>query len=103
QGGDGRFARVVIPSPLKDPLIYKIPASFQGDLRIGMRVQVPLGRQKVTGVVSEFLSESPLIQVKEISNLLDERPILDSSLLELTRWISQYYLAPLGEVLGTVL
>ena len=98
-----KFAQVIIASPLKEPLTYAIPPLMQGDLKIGMRVSVPLGQRRVTGVVMGFLTETSLNQVREILALLDERPILDHSLLQLIRWVSQYYLAPLGEVLTTLL
>jgi len=101
--GEGKFAQVVVSSPLKEPLIYAIPPLLQPDLRIGMRVSVPLGRRKVTGVVADLLAKTSLQQVREILALLDERPILDPSLLQLIRWVSQYYLSPIGEVLTTVL
>ena len=66
---------------------------------------VPLGKRKVTGVVVGFLSKTSLkqVQVREILALLDERPILDASLLQLSRWVSQYYLSSVGEVLATIL
>lgn len=102
-GGEGKFAQVVIPSPLKEPLTYAIPPLLQDGLKTGMRVLVPLGKRKVTGVVVEFLSETPLKQVREILALLDERPILDTSLLKLSQWVSQYYLSPVGEVMATIL
>ncbi len=105
QRGEGEFAQVIIPSPLKEPLTYAIPPLLRGQLRIGMRVLVPLGRRKVAGVVANFASESPfeLKEVKEILACLDERPVLDVSLLNLSRWVSHYYLSTLGEVLATML
>ncbi len=103
QGGEKQFAQIVIPSPLKEPLTYAIPPSLQDGLKIGMRVLVPLGNRKVIGVVVDFLSETPLKEVREILDILDEEPILDASLLQLNHWISKYYLSPIGEVLATIL
>ncbi|MEK7341879.1 MAG: primosomal protein N' [Candidatus Binatota bacterium] len=103
QRGEEKFAKVAIPSPLKEPLIYAIPPSLQADLKIGMRVSVPLGQRKVTGVVVDLLYETSIQQVREILAISDERPILDHSLLQLVHWVSQYYLSPLGEVLTTFL
>jgi len=68
-----KFAQVIIASPLKEPLTYAIPPLMQGDLKIGMRVSVPLGQRRVTGVVMGFLTETSLNQVREILALLDER------------------------------
>ncbi len=103
QRGDEKFAKVIIPSPLKEPLIYSIPSHLKVDLKIGMRVSVPLGRREVTGVVVDLLPATSLPQVRDILAILDERPILDHSLLRLTRWVSQYYLSSPGEVLTTIL
>lgn len=103
QRGDEKFAKVIIPSPLKEPLIYSIPSHLKIDLKIGMRVSVPLGRREVTGVAVDLLPATSLPQVRDILAILDERPILDHSLLRLTRWVSQYYLSSPGEVLTTIL
>jgi primosomal protein N' (replication factor Y) (superfamily II helicase) len=98
-----RFARVVIPTPLRDPLTYTVPQPLHEQIAVGMRVLVPLGKRKVTGIVLELLRESPIARTREILATLDERPILDRKLLELGQWIAQYYLASLGEVFGTLL
>lgn len=103
QGEAERFVRVVIPSPLKEPLTYSIPPELRNDLKIGSRVLVPLGKRKVTGVVADFVLETFLKEVKEVLAMLDDRPILDEPLLKLCHWVSQYYLSPIGEVLATIL
>ena len=54
----GKFARIVIPTPLKEPLIYKVPDPLWDQIEIGMRVLIPLGKRKVTGVVLELLRET---------------------------------------------
>ena len=99
----GKFARIIIPTPLKDPLIYKVPDSLWEQIGPGMRVLIPLGKRKVTGVVLELLRETVLPETRAILDLLDERPIVDSALLQLSQWVAQYYLATLGEVFATVL
>jgi primosomal protein N' (replication factor Y) (superfamily II helicase) len=99
----GRFARIVIPKPVRDPLTYKVPETLYDQIAVGMRVLIPLGKRKVTGVVLELMQESPITGTREILATLDERPILDRKLLELGQWIAQYYLATLGEVFGALL
>jgi len=98
-----KFAHVVIPSPLKDPLVYLVPSELGAGLEIGMRVLVPLGKRKVTGVVVDFTAQTSLQKVREILAVLDDRPILDAALLKLCYWISTYYVSPIGEVLATAL
>jgi primosomal protein N' (replication factor Y) len=99
----GRFARVVIPKPVTDALTYRVPETLYDQIVVGMRVLIPLGQRKVTGVVLELMQESPITGTREILAALDERPILDRKLLELSQWIAQYYLASLGEVFATLL
>ncbi|MGH7824619.1 MAG: replication restart helicase PriA [Candidatus Binatia bacterium] len=99
----GHFARVIIPSPLKDALIYRVPPDFRDQISVGMRVLIPLGKRKVTGIVFQFLTETSIAGTKDILALQDDRPVLDPSLLQLGQWTAQYYSASLGEVLGTIL
>ena len=97
------FARIVIPSPLKQPLIYTVPRALQDQLSIGMRVLIPLGKRKMTGIIFDLLRETSVAGTKPILAMLDDQPILDATLIQLSRWMSQYYLAPIGEVLATIL
>ena len=103
QGEKAKFARIVIPSSLKEPLTYAVPPSLAADLGVGMRVVVPLGKRRALGIIMDFEAQTPLPEVKEILVVLDAKPVLDSSLIELSHWISRYYLSPLGEVLETML
>jgi primosomal protein N' (replication factor Y) len=97
------FARIVIPSPLKQPLMYEVPLDLRDQVSVGMRVLIPLGKRKVVGIVFEMMSETDLTETRPILALLDQQPILDSALIQLSRWMAQYYLATIGEVLGTIL
>jgi primosomal protein N' (replication factor Y) len=99
----GNFARIIIPSPLKEPLTYCVPEKLRDLVTIGMRVLIPLGKRKVSGIVFELTPETSLDETKDVLAVLDERPIVDQLLLNLSHWASQYYVASLGEVLSTVL
>ena len=98
-----KFARVVIPSPLNQPLVYSVPTTMGDELTAGMRVLIPLHKRTMTGVVWEILSENQLPQVREILAILDDQPIVDAGLLKLAQWVAQYYVASLGAVLATML
>jgi primosomal protein N' (replication factor Y) len=99
----GKFARVVVPLPLKEPLTYTVPPSLEGQIAPGSRVLVQVQRRILTGVVLDFSAQNSRAETKPIIESLDEQPILDQHLLKLSQWISQYYLAPLGEVVATML
>jgi primosomal protein N' (replication factor Y) (superfamily II helicase) len=99
----GTFARIVIPSPLKEPLTYSVPLEFVDQLQPGMRVLVPLGKRKVTGVALGLLNETELTSVRDILAVQDDKPIIDGDLICLCEWLSRYYLVGLGSVFETIL
>jgi len=98
-----KFAWVLVPSSHRDPLIYRLPDSFSSTLIPGTRVLVPLQKRQVTGIVLNLVDESPHSEVRDVSEVLDDQPIVDAQLLKLAQWIGQYYLASLGDVLATML
>ena len=99
----GKYALVAVPAPLQEPLTYAVPEALAGRLQAGMRVLVPLGRRRVTGVVVGFQRESPVAGVKEVSEALDDEVLFDRAFLDLCRWAADYYVASLGEMLATAL
>ena len=96
------FADVALPVPLDRPFTYGL-----GDLapEIGARVLVPFSGQRLLGVVVALHDNAPApeVEVKRIERILDDAALLSPELLELARWIAQYYCAPLGEVLRGML
>jgi primosomal protein N' (replication factor Y) len=98
-----KFAWILVPSSHRDPLIYRLPDSLSSKLTPGTRVLVPLQKRQVTGILLSFVDESPHNEVKDVSEVLDDQPIVDAELLKLAQWIAQYYLASLGDVLATML
>lgn len=80
---------------------YRVPADSAPV--VGGRVLVPFRQQRMTGIVVELHDRKPAMTTKNLLKALDPTPVLDDSLLRLGRWISHYYLAPLGEVFRTML
>ncbi len=82
-----------------------------GTVQEGVRVEVPFGRgdkRKIGFVVSIGMPAKPKrdgkdIRYKAVKKVLDDEPLLGKELLELARWISDYYVCPLGQVLGAML
>ena len=72
-------------------------------LQLGHVVQVPFGRQKLTGYVIRQTDKSDFKNTKAVLRLLDPIPVFDSSQLPFFEWIARYYLAGLGEVISTAL
>jgi primosomal protein N' (replication factor Y) (superfamily II helicase) len=100
-----RFAAVVLPVPLNRPYIYEVPDASAERVVPGARVVVPLRRRSVIGIVTAVLGELPSVGrvIKPIAAAPDDEPALSPALLELGRWLSDYYGAPLGLALRAIL
>jgi len=70
---------------------------------LGFRVLVPLRKRIVTGFVVGLSATSSVSNVKEIIDLLDPYPLFSGEMLELTKWVSDYYLCSWGEALRVAL
>jgi primosomal protein N' (replication factor Y) len=95
------FCDVAVPVPLDMVFTYRVPADARPV--IGGRVLVPFRQQRMTGIVVEVHDRKPSVITKNILSVLDATPVFDEQLLQLGRWISEYYLAPIGEVFRTML
>src|SRR6202162_104919 len=96
------YCDVSLPVPLDQSFTYRLPETLRHRVQPGCRVLVPFGARKLTGVVIKLLDQPPDGALKEVLRLVDEEPVLDAELLVLGGWISQYYCAPLGEVLRSM-
>jgi primosomal protein N' (replication factor Y) len=93
---------VAVMAAIRNTLTYLVPDSFT--VQPGQRVQVPLATRKATGIVLRAGSTLPPgIQARPILRVLDTEPVLSPELLELGLWISDYYVAPIGEVFRAML
>ena len=99
-----RIARVAVPVPLRQTFDFLIPSSASV-LAPGMRVTVPFGRRRLTGIVTALPAHSELEthRLKSIIQVLDDQPVLPDSLLRLIQWAADYYHHPVGEVWQTAL
>ncbi|MEO8216031.1 MAG: primosomal protein N' [Acidobacteriota bacterium] len=104
--GLAEFAEVAVPLGVYETFTYAIPAALRNDIRLGSRVEVPLGRKLTTAFVTALVDESSVApaKIRAIRSLLDEEePALIPDIIELCRWASNYYLAPFGEMLRVAL
>ncbi|MGZ4868660.1 MAG: primosomal protein N' family DNA-binding protein, partial [Candidatus Angelobacter sp.] len=89
------FCDVALPVPLDMAFTYKIA---EQQPVVGGRVLVPFRNQRISGVVTALHDRAPSMQAKTVLQVLDTEPVLDEGLMKLGQWISQYYLAPIGDV-----
>lgn len=93
------FCDVSLPVPLDRPFTYAMPQTLRHRVKVGCRVIAPFARRKLIGVVVDLHEAAPAGEAREVLSLVDEEPVFDGQMLALARWISEYYCAPLGEVL----
>ena len=104
-----QYAEVAVPIHVSSTFIYRLPLSLRPLAQSGSRIVVPLGRKFVTGYIVallENLRAGTSLQesdVKEAKEILDAVPLVTPEILQLTRWVAEYYLAPWGEVIKAAL
>src|SRR5271169_7139736 len=97
-----QFCDVAVPVPLDAVFTYRL-AENAPEPCIGGRVIVPFREKRLCGIVTELHDREPKFQTRRLSQVLDSTPALTPELMQLGRWIAQYYIAPIGEVYRTML
>ena len=95
-----KFVDVILPLPLQASFTYALPPEMDGQVQIGCRVVVSFGRKKFyTGIVRNVHYLKPQeYEVKEVSAVLDEHPILLPLQFQFWEWLADYYLCTQGDV-----
>ena len=101
----GPIAAVALEDSLDKLLDYSIPDHLFTRLAVGQRVKVPLGKRNrpCPAYVIAIKEFTTFPRVKPLLAIEDERVLVTPGLLELARWMSRYYCAPLGTVLDSVI
>jgi primosomal protein N' (replication factor Y) len=97
------FVEVALPLPVHHTFTYRVPDEHRPRARTGSRVLVPFGRRERIGWIDRIVGETDLARVRDLHGVLDDHPSAPPHLLRLCRWIAEYYVAPLGQVLRTAL
>lgn len=94
------FVDVVMPLPLEGNFTYRLPSDFQGSVGVGYRVIVPFGAKKIYTAIVLRLHDTPPegYAVKDVMEVLDDKPIVLQRQLKLWQWMADYHLCTLGEV-----
>ena len=95
-----RLIEVALPIPLFRTFTYAVDRDFPNPIVPGSRVVVPLRGGKEVGICLGPAAAPPKKAVpKPILDVPDAEPAFDAARLAVCRWISDYYVAPLGLVL----
>ena len=94
------FCDVALPVPLEITFTYRVNGQTPV---VGGRVLVPFRTSRLPGIVTALHDHPPRMEAKTVHSVLDSEALIDAPLMQLAEWISSYYIAPLGEVLRSML
>lgn len=98
------YVDVILPLPLEGTFTYSVPEPMVAQVRMGVRVLVPLGRSKTyTAMAVQLHIEKPEFETRPIIQVIDAEPVLIKQQLRLWQWISTYYMSPIGDVFKAAL
>ena len=94
------YVDVLLPLPLANWYTYSLPESLEGQVQTGSRVIVPFGKKKFyTALVANVHYCPPEgYEIKEVTEVLDTRPVLLPQQFRLWKWMASYYLCTMGDV-----
>ncbi|MCR5888959.1 primosomal protein N' [Hymenobacter sp. J193] len=99
------FADVILPLPLPKLYTYRVPYELNDQVVVGGRVIVQFGAKKTLSCIVAAVHENPPkeYQAKYILEFIDDAPVVTQPQLKLFRWMADYYLCTLGEVINAAL
>jgi len=100
------FVDVILPLALPNVYTYRLPKDWNNAIKIGQRVIVQFGRghKQYSALVDKIHERPPQhYQAKYIEAIVDQNPILTLNNLAFWKWIAQYYMCNLGDVMSTAL
>lgn len=98
------YVEVILPLPLDGTFTYSVPDTLAPQVRMGVRVVVPLGRSKTyTAMAVSTHNDKPEFDTRDIIQVVDDSPVLPERQLRLWQWISTYYMCALGDVFKAAL
>ena len=101
-----QVVNVAVNYPLYQTFDYLVPSKL-GKATVGGRVLVPFGKKTVIGVVvkreKRLESKETNYILKPIKNIIDQYSVIDSEMMKVCLWASDYYEYPLGQVIFATL
>ena len=99
------FADIILPVPIPRLFTYRIPQILGDKAVIGQRAIVQFGDRKVlTGIIAHIHHAPPRdYEAKLLLELLDDFPVVTEVQLKFLRWVAEYYLCTLGEVMNAAI
>jgi primosomal protein N' (replication factor Y) len=107
----GHIVRIAFEAAVDNEFDYAVPDELW-PVGTGQRLEAPFGRRDKlergfcveadVPLAESFGGRTKERRLKEVVRVIDPAPLLDDHLIELARWISSYYVCPLGQVLAAM-
>ncbi len=99
------YAQIILPLSLHDSYTYAVPELMQNVIQPGQRVIVQFGQKRFyAALVLSLSNQKPSgVEIKEITQILNENPIVFQQNFRLWEWIAKYYCCTLGDVFRAAL
>jgi primosomal protein N' (replication factor Y) len=100
---------VAVPVHVAQTFTYRLTTEQSVHAKLGARIMVPFGRKMRTGYIVAIHDELPAninldeADIKDAERLVDEIPVCTPEILQLAKWVAEYYASPLGEVIKATL
>ena len=98
-GNAAACLEVAVALPVWGTFTYRTHTGLLSSAVPGRRVLVPFGTRRVTGYVLGPAKAVPANELKAILDVLDDEPLFTADLIPFFRWIADYYIYPIGEVI----
>lgn len=94
-----RYAEVAFRLPLRGTFTYSVPEDLGENVLPGMRVKTIFNHREEEGIILSLHQSQPEYRVSPLQGLIDREAILNQTQLDLAGWMSEFYLAGIGECL----
>lgn len=98
-----RAVKIALPVPAGQLFSYLVPLGYGSAELRGRRALVPFGERTMTGIIVGDDTITKERTLKRVLEIFDDKPIFSDTMLEFTKWISEYYLSSWGETLRAAL
>jgi primosomal protein N' (replication factor Y) len=95
---------VAVPVPHLESLTYSVPENVSELPPVGARVRVPVGSRVLTGCIVGHEAPDPAgTGTRDLVEVIDREPFLPPAVVELCRWVADYYMAGIGDAIGVAM
>lgn len=94
-----KYASIIVnnrSSQVDKPYTYILEGDLVDLVKVGMRVVIPfgIGNKLIKGIVIEIFDEfNSNYKLKNVIDVIDDKPLISEKLIELSKWMKDYYLS----------